>query len=122
MGLAIKNIATRYAQAEEMHPEEYCERLRLLGSIRDDAIRVTQEVNRLMAERYNRRVHPHVFKKGDKVWMRSQISRAKGKKLLHRWSEPGTIVWIAEWGAACVENVYGGVKTYNPDDLKPYFG
>ena len=54
--------------------------------------------------------------------MRSRINRAKGKKLLHRWSGPGTIVWIGEWGAARVEDVYGGVKTYNLDDLKPYFG
>ena len=120
--LAIKNIAARYAEVEEMHPEEHRERLRLLGSIRDDDIRVTQEVNQRMTERYNRCVHPHMFKKRDQVWMRSQISRAKGKKLLHRWSGPGTIVWIGEWGAARVEDVYGGVKMYNLDDLKPYFG
>ena len=53
--------------------------------------------------------------------MRSRISRAKGKKLLHRWSEPETITWIGEWGAAEVEDVYGGTKVYNFDDLKPYF-
>ena len=71
MGLAIKKIAARYAEVEKMHPEEHRERLRLLGSIRDDAMRVTQEANQQMTERYNRRVRPHVFKKGDQVWMRS---------------------------------------------------
>ena len=82
--LAIQNIAPRYAEVEKIHPEKHHESLRLLGSIRDDARRVTQEVNRRMVERYNRRIQPYVFKKGDRVWMRSRISRAKGKKLLHR--------------------------------------
>ena len=53
--------------------------------------------------------------------MRSRIDRAKGKKLLHCWNGPGTITWIGEWGAAEVEDVYGGTKMYNLDDLKPYF-
>ena len=74
LSLAIKNIAARYAEVEEMHPEEHRERLRLLGSIRDDAIRVTQEVNQRMTERYNRRIHPHEFKKGNQVWMRTRTS------------------------------------------------
>ena len=74
-----------------------------------------------MAERYNRRIQPYVFREGGRVWMRSRISRAKGKKLLHRWNGPGTITWIGEWGAAEVEDVYGGMKMYNLDDLKPYF-
>ena len=26
-----------------------------------------------------------------------------------------------EWGAAEVEDVYGGMKMYSLDDLKPYF-
>ena len=118
---AIENIAARYAEVEEMNPEKHRERLRLLGSIRDDAIRVTQEVNRRMVERYNRRIQPYALKKGDRVWMSSRISRAKGKKLLHRWNGPGTITWIGKWGAAEVEDVYGGTKVYNLDDLKPYF-
>ena len=78
-----------------------------MGSIRDEAIRVTQEVNRRMVERYNRRIQRYVFKKRDRLWMRSQTHRAKGKELLHRWSGPGTITWIGEWGAAEVEDVYG---------------
>ena len=118
---AIRNIAARYAEVEKIDPEKHRERLRLLGSIRDDAIRVTQEVNRRMMERYNRRIQPYVFRKGDRVWMRSRISRAKGKKLLHRWNGPGTITWIEEWGAAQVEDVHGRTKMYNLDDLKPYF-
>ena len=118
---AIKNIAARYVEVEEMDPKKHRARLRLLGSIRDDTIRVTQEVNRRMAERYNRCIRPYVFREGDRVWMRSRISRAKGKKLLHRWNGPGTITWIGEWGAAEVEDVYGGAKMYNLDDLKPYF-
>ena len=118
---AIKNIAARYAEVEKMNPEKHRARLRLLGSIQDDTIRVTQEVNRRMVERYNRRIKPHVFKKGDRVRMKSRISRAKGKKLLHRWNGPGTITWIGDWGAAEVADVYGGVKMYNLDDLKPYF-
>ena len=104
-----------------MQPEEHRDRLRLLGSIRDDIFQITQEVNRRMMERYNRRIKPYVFKTGDRVWMRNRIDRAKGKKLLHRWSGPGTIMWIGEWGAAEVEDVYGGTKMYNLDDLKPYF-
>ena len=119
--LAIQNIAARYAEVEEMQPEEHRGRLRLLGSICDDAIRITQEVNRRMVERYNRDIKPYVFKKGDRVWMRSRIDRAKGKKLLHRWNGLGTIMWIGEWEAAEVEDVYGGTKMYNLDDLKPYF-
>ena len=74
-----------------------------------------------MVERYNRRIKPYVFNKGDRVWMRSRIDRAKGKKLLHRWNGLGTITWIGEWGAAEVEDVYGGTKMYNLDDLKPCF-
>ena len=46
------------------------------------------------------------------MWMRSRISRAKEKKLLHRWNGPGTITWIGEWGAAEVKDVYGGTKMY----------
>ena len=53
--------------------------------------------------------------------MISRIDRAKGKKLLHRWNGPGTITWIGEGGAAEVEDVYGGMKMYSLDDLKPYF-
>ena len=119
--LAIQDISARYAEVEHMHPKEHRERLRLLGSIRDDAIRVTKEVNHQMVQRYNRRIQPYTFKKGDRVWMRSRIDRAKGKKLLHRWSGPGTITWLGDLGAAEVEDVYGGTKMYNLDDLKPYF-
>ena len=119
--LAIRNISARYTEVEHMRPKEHRERLHLLGSIRDDAIHVTEEVNHRMMERYNRRIQPYTFKKGDRVWMRSRIDRAKGKKLLHRWNEPGTITWIGDWGAAEVEDVYGETKMYNLDDLKPYF-
>ena len=119
--LAIQNIPVRYAEVEGMQPEEHRNRLHLLGSICDDVIQITQEVNRWMVEHYNRRIEPYVFKAGDRVWMRSRIDRAKGKKLLHRWNGPGTITWIGEWGAAEVEDVYGGTKMYNLDDLKPYF-
>ena len=51
----------------------------------------------------------------------SRIDRAKRKKLLNRWNGPGTITWIGDWGAAEVEDVYGGMKMYSLDDLKPYF-
>ena len=119
--LAVENISARYAEVEHMHPREHRERLRLLGSIRDDAIRVTEEVNRRMTERYNRRIQPYTFKTGERVWMKSRIDRVKGKKLVHRWNGPGTITWIGDWGAAEVEDVYGRVKIYNLDDLKPYF-
>ena len=61
--LAIQNIVARYAKAEEMQPEEHRDRLHLLGSIRDDAIRITQEVNRPMVERYNRRIKPYASRK-----------------------------------------------------------
>ena len=71
-----------------MQPEEHRDRLRLLGSIRDDAIRITQKVNRRMVEHYNCCIKPYVFKKGDRVWMRNRIDRAKEKKLLHRWNGP----------------------------------
>ena len=53
--------------------------------------------------------------------MISRIDRDEGKKLLHRWNGPGTITWIGDWGAAEVEDVYGGMKMYGLDDLKPYF-
>ena len=65
--LAVQNIAARYAEAEEMQPEEHRDRLRLLGSIHNDVIRITQEVNRRMVEHYNRRIKPYVFKTGDRV-------------------------------------------------------
>ena len=119
--LAIRNISARYAEVEHMHPKKHRERLRLLGSIRDDAIHVIEEVNHRMMERYNRRIQPYAFKEGDRVWMRSRIDQAKGKKLLHRWNGPGTITWIGDWGAAEVEDVYGETKMYILDDLKPYF-
>ena len=96
-------------------------RWRKMGSIWDDAIRVTQNVNRRMMEQYNSRIQPYIFKKRDRVWKRSWIRQSKGKKLLHRWNGPGTITWIGEWGAAEVEDIYGGTKMHNLDDLKPYF-
>lgn len=88
--LAINNIAARCAEVEDMLHEDHNRWLRLLGSMRDDVVRITQAINRRIIQQYNRRIRPYVFQRGDKVWMKARINRAKGKKLLHHWSAPGT--------------------------------
>ena len=57
----LSNIATRYSEMEDMHLEDHHQRLRLLGSIRDDTVHVTKEANRQMMQWYNRCIQSHIF-------------------------------------------------------------
>ena len=74
-----------------------------------------------MMERYNRRIHPRQYKTGDVVLMTPREPKGKGRKFLPRWIGPGVITWINDRGAAGVQLNGGAVRTYNLDDLKPYY-
>ena len=97
------------------------ERLRILDSIRDEALEITRRINLEMMRKYNKGVKPRSFEVGDVVLMKIQNPQmeGRGRKFQTRWIGPGTVVWTTH-GAAGVMNAKHQVVIYNQDHLKHY--
>ena len=116
------DLASRFAAADVFAEPDCSDRLCVLGSIRDDTLLLTTEIDQKMEERYNSRVRHVDFYPGDQVLMRTRIEQTKGKKLLKRWRGPGTVIRVYDWGAVEVRDGNGQYWNFNVDDLKHFLG
>ena len=115
----VDKLAQLYEELEINPATDH--RLEILKTIREEAARITDEVNRTMMTRYNQKIHPREYEVGDVVLMKPREVKGAGRKFLPRWIGPGVITWIGSRGAAGVLDRRGATKTYNLDDLKPYY-
>ena len=98
------------------------DRLELLAGLHDEVQRLTTTANEDMIRKYNKGLRPKNFQVGDVVLIKTRATRKKGQKLMPTWVGPGIIPWVGNRGEAKVETPKGGMKTYNLDLLKHYFG
>ena len=98
------------------------DRLELLAGLRDEVQRITAAANEDMIRKYNKGLRPKNFQVGDMVLMKTHATRKKGQNLMPVWVGPRIITWVGNRGGAKVETLKGGIKTYNLDSLKHYFG
>ena len=75
-----------------------------------------------MIWKYKKGLRPKTFQVGYVVLMKTCAAQKKGQKLLPTWVGPRVITWAGNRGAAKVEILKGGMKTYNLYFLKLYFG
>ena len=95
-------------------------RLRVLESLRDEAIRVKKITSAKMKERYDKRVRERPFAVGDEVLVYdSTLLKQWSRKLEERWLGPYRIVWKGSLGAYAIE-VKGKQKMVSGDQLKEY--
>ena len=98
------------------------DRLELLVGLRNEVQRVPAAANAGMIRKYNKGLRPKKFRVGGVVLMKTCATQKKGQKLIPAWVGLGVIAWVSDRGAAKVETLTGGTKTYNLDSLKHYFG
>jgi hypothetical protein len=112
---SVDNLAERFEAIEEA--SEPGERLRLLGTIRDEAIRVTQVVNDKMMKRFGGGLPKfEEFNVGTTVLVK-RLTKKKSK-LSKPWMGPGKIVSKGDLGAMRVQMPSGDVIRRNVHDLK----
>jgi transposase-like protein len=94
--------------------------LRILESLRDEAIRVKEISSEKMKNRYDKKVHDRQFAIGDEVLVYdSTLLKQWSRKLEERWLGPYVILWKGSLGAYAVE-VNGKQKMVSGDQLKAY--
>ena len=94
--------------------------LRVLESLRDEAIRVKEITSQKMKERYDKKVREHLFAVGDEVLVyNSTLLKQWSRKLEERWLGPYVILWKGSLGAYAVD-VDGKQKMVSGDQLKAY--
>jgi hypothetical protein len=95
-------------------------RLRVLESLRDEALRIKSLEAHKMKERYDKKVKARDFQVGDEVLLYdSSLLKQWSRKLDERWLGPYKITWKGTLGAFAVE-ANGKEKTVSGDQLKFY--
>ena len=106
------------------------DRLELLAGLPDEEQRITTAANEDMIQKYKKGLRLKNFQVGDGIVMKTQKKGPKkGRRDGRRdrsscphGSAHGVITWVGNRGAAKVETPKGGMKIYNLDSLKLYFG
>ena len=114
---SVDDLAERFRTIEDT--ADLQERLRLLGTIRDEAIRTTQVINEKMKKRFGGSPETSSFGIGALVLVRNR-SKKKKKKLSQPWLGPGKIVSKGELGAMRIRMPSGNTIRRNFHDLKLY--
>ena len=97
------------------------ERLCLLESLRDEAIRVRDAQASKMANRYNQRVRPKEFSIGDLVLLYdSTLLKQWSRKLEERWLGPFRVLWRGSMGAYTISTEGEKTRIVSGDHLKKY--
>lgn len=96
-------------------------RVRLLESLRDEAVRIKDIKATKMKARYDKRVRAQKFCVGDLVLhFDSSLLKQWSRKLDERWLGPFRVVWQGTQGAYSILNGSGGTKLVSGDQLKRY--
>jgi hypothetical protein len=103
-------------------PKEATEdRLLLLETLREEAVRVRDEKNLRMKDRYDRRTRRQTFTEGQEVLLYdTSLLKQWSRKLDERWMGPYVVLWEGEKGAYVVELEEGKTKMVSGDHLKAY--
>ena len=98
------------------------ERVRMLESLRDEAVRVKDVKADKMKARYNRRVRTQKFELGDLVLLfNSALLKQWSRKLEERWLGPYKVVWCGSQGAYSIINGAGATRIVSGDQIKKYW-
>lgn len=104
------------------HRTTLVQRLLVLESLRDEAIRVKDEKARKMKERYDRKTHQTQFEEGERVLLYDMsLLKQWSRKLEERWNGPFTVVWKGTMGGYNIDLGDGKTKMVSGDHLKRYF-
>ena len=114
---SVDDLAERFRTIEDT--ADLQERLRLLGTIRDEAIRTTQVISEKMKKRFGGSLETSSFGIGALVIVRNR-SKKKKKKLSQPWLGQGKIVSKGELGGMRVRMPSGSTIRRNFHDLKLY--
>jgi len=73
--------------------------------------------------KYNSKLHPRLFRKGDPVWQMASCARKYGSKFSANWEWPFQVLEDINKGIYKLEMLFGGPvsSTWNVSYLKFYF-
>jgi hypothetical protein len=117
-----KEIRRRMTEVSTENSGETVEaRLRMLETLRDEAVRMRDDKSRLLKERYDKKVRSREFEIGEEVLaFDSSLVKQWSRKLEERWQGPFTIVWKGTLGAYSVDVGGGKTRMISGDHLKRY--
>ena len=96
-------------------------RLRVLESLRDEALRVKSFCDQAMKVRYDKKVHERVFEVGTEVMLYDMsLVKQWSRKLEERWLGPFKVTWKGTLGAYEIDLGNGKTKMVSGDQLKQY--
>ena len=96
-------------------------RLKLLESLRDEALQIKEESAVKMKNRYDKKVRPMEFDCDEEVLVYdSTLLKQWSRKLEERWLGPFKVIWKGTMGAYTVEDVNGKVRMVSGDQMKRY--
>jgi hypothetical protein len=96
-------------------------RLRILESLRDEAISVKNHEAHRLKERYDKKVHAQEFLEGQEVLLYdSTLLKQWSRKLEERWTGPYLVTWKGSMGAYSIDVGDGKMKLVSGDQLKRY--
>jgi WD40 repeat protein len=96
-------------------------RIRLLETLRDEAIRIRDVKTTKMKERYDKKTRPQTFQEGQEVLLYdSSLLKQWSRKLEERWNGPYVVLWSGERGAYTIDLGQNKTRTVSGDHLKAY--
>src|SRR3954469_4192835 len=105
---------------KEVSKKMLAQRLRVVESLRDEALRIKSFKSQQIKERYDKKVHERAFEVGDEVLLYdSTLLKQWSRKLEERWLGPYKISWKGQLGAYEVI-ADGKKKMVSGDHLKKY--
>jgi Integrase zinc binding domain/Integrase core domain len=114
-------LKEQIAQVGEGKHKDKAERIRMVETIRDEAVRCKEQKLARMKAKYDRKVRPLEFNIGDEILLYdSTLSKQWSRKLDERWIGPFTINWKGSLGAYGIEDDHGKVKMVSGDNIKRY--
>lgn len=121
-GMTKKELKARVKLVVDGVPEKVTGmRLRVLESLRDEAVRVKGARSQQMKVRYDKKVHERTFEVGDEVLVYdSSLLKQWSRKLDERWEGPYEVMWKGELGAYSVSKG-GKTKLVSGDQMKRYY-
>jgi hypothetical protein len=122
MGMSKKILSEKMALVVKGIPGDVIRlRLRIVESLRDEALRIKEMKSSEMKARYDKKVKMREFKVGDEVLLfDSSLLKQWSRKLDERWLGPYEVVWKGTMGAFSIKKECGKEKIVSGDQLKHY--
>ena len=105
----------------EIPEETIASRLRILDTLRDEAIKVKAEKGARIKEQYDKKTHDWNFEEGQEVLLYdSSLLKQWSRKLEEKWTGPYVILWKGDLGAYVLDMGGWKSKTVSGDHIKAY--